>query len=61
MAEEPNFNQHLNEFNKVITELTSLEVKIEEEDKVLLLLAVLPSSFDNIMSTLLVQKRDIVI
>ena len=55
--EETNFNQHLDEFNKITTELPSLEVKIEEEDKALLLLASLPSSFDNIVTTLLFGKK----
>ena len=36
--------------------LDSIEVKIEGEDKALLLLASLPSSFDNIMTTLLFGK-----
>jgi len=38
-------------------ELDSLEVKIEEEDKALLLLALLPLSFDNIATTLLFGKE----
>ncbi|VFQ74038.1 unnamed protein product [Cuscuta campestris] len=57
MAEEANFNGHLDEFNKITTELESIDVKIEEEDKVLLLLASLPSSFDNIVTTLLFGKE----
>jgi len=39
MIEEIHFNQHLDEFNQITLELTSLEEKIEEEDKALLLLA----------------------
>ena len=30
MTEEADFNQHLDEFNKIKTELSSLEVKVEE-------------------------------
>ena len=52
MMEETDFNQHLDKFNKITTELTSLEVNIKEEHKTLLLLASLPSSFDNIVATL---------
>jgi len=33
MTEEADFNQHLDEFSKITAELTSLEVKIEEQDK----------------------------
>ncbi|VFQ77330.1 unnamed protein product [Cuscuta campestris] len=57
MVEEANFNGHLDEFNKITTELESIDVKIEEEDKALLLLASLPSSFDNIVTTLLFGKE----
>ncbi|VFQ73127.1 unnamed protein product [Cuscuta campestris] len=57
MAEEANFNRHLDEFNKITTELESIDVKIEEEDKAMLLLASLPSSFDNIVTTLLFGKE----
>jgi len=57
MMEEADFNQHLDKFNKVTTELDSLEVKIEEEDKALLLLASSPSYFDNIMTILLFGKE----
>jgi len=39
MTKEADFNQHLDEFKKITMELASLEVKIEEEDKTLLLLA----------------------
>jgi len=39
ITEEPDFNQHLDEFNKATTELDSLEVTIKEEDKAFVLLA----------------------
>ena len=38
-------------------ELDSLEARIEEEDKALLMLALLPSSFDNIVTTILFGKE----
>ncbi|VFQ77776.1 unnamed protein product [Cuscuta campestris] len=57
MAEEANFNGNLDEFNKITIELESIDVKIEEEDKALSLLASLPSSFDNIVTTLLFGKE----
>jgi len=57
MTEEADFNQHLDEFNKITMELDSLKVKVEEEDKALLLLASLPLSFDNIVTTLLSWKE----
>ena len=57
MLEEADFNQYVDEFNKTNMELDSLEVKIEEEDKILLLLALLPSSFANLMTTILFRKE----
>ena len=35
--------EHLNFFNKVISELLIIDVKIDEEDNVLILLSLLPS------------------
>ena len=51
MMEEADFNQHLDEFTKITTELDSLDVKIDDEDKGLPLLPSLPLSF--------VWKRDL--
>jgi len=36
--------EHLNFFNKVISELLAIDVKINEEDKALILLSSLPES-----------------
>jgi len=57
MAEEADFNQYLDKFNKKTTDLASLEVKTEEDHKALLLLALLSSSFNNIVTTLLSEIR----
>jgi len=54
MTKEALFNQHLDEFNKITMKLDSVEVKIKEEDKALLLL---PLSFENIMTSLLFRKE----
>lgn len=56
MDEGTNILDHLNVFNKIITQLLSLEVNIEEEEKALLLLASLSSSFGTLVITLLVGK-----
>jgi len=40
--------KHLNFFNKVISELLTVDVKIDEKDKVLILLSSLPQSYDHI-------------
>jgi len=57
MTEEANFNQRLDESSKLTTKLDSLEVKTEEGDKVLLLLASLPLFFDNMVTALLFGKE----
>lgn len=50
---------HLNVFNKIITQLLSIEVKIEDEDKVVLLLASLSSTFDTLVTTLLIGRETV--
>ena len=45
--------QHLKAFNKILSDLLALEVKLEEEDKALLLLSFLPSSYDYLATTIM--------
>ena len=49
--------EHLNFFNKIISELLAVEVKIDEEDKALILLSSLPESYDHIVTTMLYSKE----
>ena len=56
MEEGAKLELHLDEFNMILTELSTLDVKIEEKDKVLLLLAALHVSYDQIVTTLLFGK-----
>jgi len=44
MKEGTSVLEHLNFFNKVINELLAVDVKIDEEDKALILLSSLPES-----------------
>ena len=44
MAESTPVQKHLNEFNSILVNLESLHVKIEDEDKAILLVLSLPSS-----------------
>ena len=48
--------EHLNFFNKVISELLTIDVKINKEDKALILLSSLPESYDHIVTTMLYIK-----
>jgi len=49
--------EHLNFFNKVISELLAVDVKIDEEGKTLILLSSLPESYDHIVTTMLYGKE----
>jgi len=48
---------HLNTLNKILSDLLALEVKLEEENKALLLLSSLPSSYDNLATTIMYGKE----
>jgi len=49
--------EHLNVFNKIISELLTVDVKINGEDKALILLSSLPQSYDHITTTMLYGKE----
>ena len=49
--------QNLNAFNRILSDLLALEVKLEEEDKALLLLSSLPSSYDHLATTIMYDKK----
>ena len=53
--------EHLNTFNMLNTQLSSFRVTYENEDKVLLLLASLPTSYDHLVTTLMDGKETIVL
>ena len=53
--------EHLNFFNKIISELLTVDVKIDEEDKVLILLCSLLESYDHIITTMLYSKETLIL
>ena len=53
--------EHLKTFNIMNTQLSSFGVNYEDEDKSLLLLASLPTSFDHLVTTLMYKKKTIVL
>ena len=61
MKEGTSVLEHLNFFNKVINELLAVDVKIDEEDKALILFSSLPQSFDHIITTMLYDKQTLIL
>ena len=51
--------EHLNDYNKILTDLQNLEVDISSEDKALLLLNSLLDTYDHLITTLLYGKDEI--
>lgn len=48
--------EHMNVFNGIVDQLEKVDVKMEEEDKALILLTSLPESFKNLVTTILYGK-----
>ena len=59
MGEGTNFLSHLNVLNGLITQLENIGVKIEDEDKAIVLINSLPSSYDTLATTILHGKDSI--
>ena len=61
MKEGTSVLEHLNFFNKVINELLAVDVKIDEEDKALILLSSLSQSYDRIVTTMFYGKKTLIL
>ena len=48
---------HIQRFNQVCSDVMSLDVKIDEEDRALLLLCSLPVSYDGLITILVYEKE----
>jgi len=59
MQEGNDLAQHVNIFNQIITDIAQLDVKIEDEDRAIILLCSLPSSYEHIVTTLTYGKETI--
>ena len=59
MKEGTSILQHLNAFNRILSNLLALKVKLEGEDKTLLLLSSLPSSYDYLATTIMYGKENL--
>ena len=61
MKEGTTVLEHMNFFNKVINELLTVDVKIDEEDKVLILLSSLLESYNHIVTNMLYDKETLIL
>ena len=57
MPEGRDLVAHIQRFNQVYSEVMSLDVKIDEEDRALLLLCSLPGSCDGLITTIVYKKE----
>ena len=58
MKEGTKIADHLNIFNTLIFQLSSMEVKIDDEDKAVNLLCTLPESWDQVVSSISLSTVD---
>jgi SepF-like predicted cell division protein (DUF552 family) len=59
MQEGANLTKDINAFNCVVSDLACIEVKVEDKDKVLLILTSLPKSYKGMVVTLTYYKTSI--
>ncbi|KAE8699066.1 hypothetical protein F3Y22_tig00110597pilonHSYRG01396 [Hibiscus syriacus] len=59
VQDDQDLAQHLNVFNQIISDLSRLDVKIEDEDKEMILLCSLPPSYEHMVTTLTYGKETI--
>ncbi|KAK2989934.1 hypothetical protein RJ640_013858 [Escallonia rubra] len=52
---------HISEFNRLVYQLSSIDVKLEEEDQAILLLSSLPKSYQTLKTTLLIGKETLLV
>ncbi|XP_073136937.1 uncharacterized protein [Henckelia pumila] len=57
MEDVKDLRKHVDDFNKIILELKNIEIKIEEEDQVILLLSSLPKPYEHFVDTMLYGKQ----
>jgi len=57
MKKDMSILQHLNAFNRILSDLLNLKVKLEEEDKDLLLLYSFPSNYDHLATNIKYGKK----
>ena len=61
MRERTPLKNDLDELNSLLIELCNIDVKMEDKDLTMILLAYLPPSYDNFVSSLSVGKDSIIV
>ena len=57
MEEDGDLRDHVNRFNRLITQLNNLDEKFKNKGKAILLLVSLPKKYNNVITCLLVEKN----
>lgn len=57
MEEGSSITDHIDAFNKIILDLEDINVKIDDQDKAMILLYSLVSSYENLVDTLMYGKQ----
>ncbi|KAK2975621.1 hypothetical protein RJ640_021066 [Escallonia rubra] len=57
MDEGSDLGDHILEFKRLVSRLSSIDVKLKEEDQAILLLFLLPKSYETLKTTLLIKKE----
>ena len=52
MQEESDLRKHVDVFNQFVVDLSKLDVKLDDEDKAIILLSSLPPSYEHVVTTL---------
>ena len=52
MSETGSVSDHINEFNMIVSKLNSVDIKFEDEIKVLILMSSLPESWDTVVAAI---------
>jgi len=59
MHEGSDLAEHINVFNQLVADLMKVDVKINDEDRAIILLCSLPRSYEHLVTTLTYGKEDI--